>query len=129
MWLRICVVRRAAWTRWTDIARELNQESFVDKWEGRVAEGFLRHVNDHYRQSHLDVAHDRLVRLARALEQAADANQEQIAKNRRLAAEVEWELSRQDDRLGAQKLPEMVAKSMRDTSWPQVHRTVTGGAR
>ncbi len=112
----------------TDMARELRPESFVDKWEGKVAEGFLRHVNGRYRQSHLDVAHERLSRLARALERAADANQEQIAKNRRLADEVESERARRVVRVGPQTFPEIVPKSARDTRWPQVHRTVMEGA-
>ncbi len=109
----------------TDIARELTPGSFVDKWEGKVAEGFLRHVNGRYRQDHLDVAHDRLIRLVRALERAAEANQGQIAKNRRLAAEVQSELAKRGDGPGSETLP----KSLRDTSWPKVHRAVVGGSR
>lgn len=110
----------------TDIARELNPQSFVGKWEGRVADGFLRHVNGRYRQDHLDVAHDRLIRLVRALERAADANQEEITKNRRLAAEVQAELAKRSDGPGSgTTLP----KSLRDTSWPRVHRAVMGGRK
>jgi len=109
-----------------DIARELTPESFAGKWEGRVAECFLRHVGGRYRQSHLDVAHDRLLRLVRALESAADDNQDQIARNRRLAAEVEAELAKRGDSPGSEtELP----GSLRDTSWPRVHRTVMGGAK
>ena len=107
------------------IARELTPESFTGQWEGRVAEGFLRHVNGRYRQDHLDVAHDRLIRLVRSLGQAADANEEQIVKNRRLSAEVEAELARRGDQPGSETLPQ----SMRDTRWPRVHRMVVGGAR
>ena len=107
------------------MARELTPEGFAGKWEGKVAEGFLRHVNGRYRLDHLDVAHDRLTRLARALERAADANQDQIARNRRLAAEVESELATRGDRPAAEPLP----KSVRDTRWPRVHRTIVGGSR
>lgn len=109
-----------------DIARELTPESFVGKWEGKVAECFLRHVGGRYRQDHLDVAHDRLLRLVRALERAAEANQDQIAKNRRLAAEVEAELAKRGDGPGSDTT---LPKSLRDTSWPRVHRTVMGGGK
>jgi len=110
----------------TEMAREFTRESFAGKWEGKVAEGFLRHVGGRYRQSHLDVAHDRLIRLARALQRAADANQGEIARNRRLAAEVEAELARAGDRPGTETT---LPQSLQDTSWPRVHRTIVGGAK
>lgn len=107
----------------TDLAREMTPENFVNKWEGKVAECFLRHIGGSFRQHHLTVAHDRLMRLVRALERAADANQQQITTNRRLADEVRAELAKRGDGPGSEtKLP----KSLRDTSWPRVHRTVMG---
>jgi len=115
----------------TAIAQQLTPEAFAGKWEGLIAEGFLRHENGHYRQHHLDVAHDRLSRLSKVLIRAADANEAEIAKNRRLAAEVRAELAKQaeqgqtGDRAGTVSLP----TSLRDTRWPEVHRRVVGGRR
>ncbi|HMJ74559.1 MAG TPA: hypothetical protein VK507_01230 [Iamia sp.] len=42
-----------------------------DYWEGRVADRFRVHVNGRYRQKHIDLAHDRLVAVARLLRAAA----------------------------------------------------------
>jgi hypothetical protein len=107
------------------IAADLDPAALVGRWEGRVAEAFVRHVDARHRQKHLDVAHDRLGLLALALERAAEANEARIAQHRRMADEIRSELARQGDLTGSGLLP----TSLRDTAWPRWHRAITGGGR
>jgi len=46
-------------------------EATRSHWEGRVAERFRNHTGPRYRQSHIDVAHDRLDAVAKMLRAAA----------------------------------------------------------